>query len=469
MIALLLLLIFVTVSNPYARNSDASAYMLMYRKISTTTTSMTISNNEHISDNINLRSDSTNSTLSGSGSSSSSTDGSTRIESVAAVEGMHTIPSSSLLDTSPLLTPPSYSTDQDPHPPVSLTQINSQINSHHPHPGFVPQNQNQTQFQNQNQNQNNSYPHTDMDPGLQPSLELSDPEPDSESEPALHLETFDGDTARTLTTTSTTFATAVATTISNITGTTSSSSAVSITFSNSFTPAPVNVLRTSLASFPNISDIPQYIRDDVLSMEKEALEKQKNLEILHNLLELKITWKNVVRTIVISRKETLRKLYEMMWSLFGIVDDPDFAAQKPGPFSCSNSELIDATKIEINDAVDNVEAMADPQRLFNETVAQQMRLRFYNSSAKIVTDCFDFSMHSKSLESLNFSSYRHLLLETKNSTDVFEVYYSDGFDVLIEEYDHDECTFRDTRTVRLPKLGTLSDLRGTRTCCICFY
>ena len=197
-------------------------------------------------------------------------------------------------------------------------------------------------------------------------------------------------------------------------------------------------------------------------MEKEALEKQKNMEILHNLLELKITWKSVVRNILISRKETLRKLYEMMWSLFGIIDDPDFALQETGLFSDSNSELINDSKTEINVTADNVEALSNPQHVFNEIVAQQMRLRFYNSSAKIVTDCFDFSMHSKSLESLNFSSYRHLLLETKNSSDVFEVYYSDGFDILIEEYDLEERTFRDTRTVRLPRLGTLSDLRGTR-------
>ena len=92
----------------------------------------------------------------------------------------------------------------------------------------------------------------------------------------------------------------------------------------------------------------------------------------------------------------------------------------------------------------------------------QCRLRFYNTTMKTCTDAFDNeSSGSKTLESLYFNNYRALLLEIRSPEETFEVYYNDGFGLLIEEYDPIIGGMKPTRTVRVPRtctVGVLKDL-----------
>ena len=89
-----------------------------------------------------------------------------------------------------------------------------------------------------------------------------------------------------------------------------------------------------------------------------------------------------------------------------------------------------------------------------------MRLRLYNASAKTASDAFDVTSILKTLESLNFNSYRPLILETKKSSSVFDVYHVDGFNILLEEFDLELNEFKEIRSVRMAKLGTLTDLKS---------
>jgi hypothetical protein len=98
--------------------------------------------------------------------------------------------------------------------------------------------------------------------------------------------------------------------------------------------------------------------------------------------------------------------------------------------------------------------------LFSAKIAENMRLRLYNASAKTASEAFDATSIFKTLESLSFNSYRPLILETKKSTDSFEVYYTDGFNILLEEFDLELKEFKEVRSVRMPKLGTLTDLKS---------
>ena len=98
--------------------------------------------------------------------------------------------------------------------------------------------------------------------------------------------------------------------------------------------------------------------------------------------------------------------------------------------------------------------------LFSAKIAENMRLRLYNASAKTASEAFDATSIFKTLESLSFNSYRPLILETKKSTNSFEVYYTDGFNILLEEFDLESKDFKEVRSVRMPKLGTLTDLKS---------
>ena len=98
--------------------------------------------------------------------------------------------------------------------------------------------------------------------------------------------------------------------------------------------------------------------------------------------------------------------------------------------------------------------------LFSAKIAENMRLRLYNASAKTASEAFDATSIFKTLESLCFNSYRPLILETKKSTNSFEIYYTDGFDIILQEFDLELKEFKEIRSVRMPKLGTLNDLKS---------
>lgn len=90
----------------------------------------------------------------------------------------------------------------------------------------------------------------------------------------------------------------------------------------------------------------------------------------------------------------------------------------------------------------------------------QFRLRHYLPSTKICQNIFDIKNELNTLEFLGFTSNKCYKLEIKNKSDVFDVYYNDGFTLLLEEYDVEENMFKDSRTVRMQKASTLEDLRG---------
>ena len=301
--------------------------------------------------------------------------------------------------------------------------------------------------------------------------------------------------------------------------------------------------------FPLDSDIPQYIRDDVIKMEEEAVEKQRKIEATRNKLELKVFWKNSEKTVFISRRQTLHELFQTIWYQFALADEEDFAttgreeeeeeadtdptssvdvdemkvindkdkdkeedligigigigivrdAEEKGKQSVLGNDVkeerevkeekdtredkeIDMDNKGVVDVREGTEEESAPKQsedvdlfrsyLFSDEAAKQMRLRFYNMSSKVATDVFDFSSLTKTLDTLNFSSYRYLILETRKETDFFPVYFSDGFDVLLEEFDSDLKEFKEARTVRLPKEGTLLNLKGSVIilyCTILYY
>ena len=297
--------------------------------------------------------------------------------------------------------------------------------------------------------------------------------------------------------------------------------------------------------FPKDSDIPQYIRDDVMKMELECIEKQKKLEELRNKLELRIRWKSGDKTVFASRSNTLYQLFEIIWHQFQLFNEDDFQSdeldiiqdtkrEKSEVLKAIDCEKIvgstdgdvcskekkkvanddgsveqhDESKIEnMTNQVNHddgkickikiIESFSEEKTekslmeekemefdspgsasihavpltvtnycktqnnlIFSAKIAENMRLRLYNASAKTALEAFEATSLYKTLETLNFNSYRPLILETKKSINVFEIYYADGFNILLEEFDLELREFKEIRSVRMPKLGTLTDLKS---------
>ena len=130
----------------------------------------------------------------------------------------------------------------------------------------------------------------------------------------------------------------------------------------------------------------------------------------------------------------------------------DDGTESNGPGSSSASHTVALTVTNYSKVQNKV--------LFSPEIAGNMRLRLYNASAKTASDAFDATSILKTLESLNFNSYRPLILETKKSSSLFDIYYADGFNILLEEFDLELNEFKEIRSVRMPKLGTLTDLKS---------
>ena len=232
---------------------------------------------------------------------------------------------------------------------------------------------------------------------------------------------------------------------------------------NSKPPSNKEEIHNPSILFPTDSEIPLYIRSDVKKLEKEAYEIQRQSEVLRNRLDLKINFKNSEKSIHVSRTNTLKELFDIIWVEFSLFLEPEF----------KNKEIIEITDIENpavncgNNEIENQNDDADKSEItIDNTVIkpglnyyENTRLRFYNVTTKIATDVFDTKTPNKTLELCNFTSFRSLLLDIKNDVDQFEVYYTDGLSISLEGYDTKLNNFGSVRTVRLPKKSTLGALR----------
>ena len=250
--------------------------------------------------------------------------------------------------------------------------------------------------------------------------------------------------------------------------------------------------------FPEDSDIPLYIRDDVQKMGKEIIEKQKLQEALRNKLDLKISYKNEERTVHLLRSSTLQELFDEIWFQFSLfkesqfltctaIDDDDkkendeenhiekekntniLSERENSKNDINNidddnkkdnitSKIIKSDKLPTND----LETPQNPVKTgVTSSIVQygEMRLRYFNITTKIPTDVFDIKSRTKTLESLGFSSYRYLMLQIKEKNEIWEEYYSDGFNILLEGFNSVTNDFCPVRSVRMAKNSTLKDLR----------
>ena len=249
------------------------------------------------------------------------------------------------------------------------------------------------------------------------------------------------------------------------------------------------------------------------------MEKQKAQEAFRNKLDLKIYYKNTEKTLHLLRSNTLQETFEKIWFEFSLFNESIFSnlidedkeekdegssiKKEKNPITSSGIDDDDNNKNDNdnnnhddnnnnnhddnnndnnkdNDDSKNKNNITGETNKFekvfmNHTRTEQssmrseatssiiqydeMRLRYFNIATKIPTDVFDISSRTKTLESLGFSSYRYLMLQTKEKNEIWEEYHSDGFNILLEGFDSLKNDFCPVRSVRMAKNSTLKDLR----------
>eukprot|EP00981_Chlorochromonas_danica_P009769 scaffold2815_cov180-Ochromonas_danica.AAC.4 len=202
--------------------------------------------------------------------------------------------------------------------------------------------------------------------------------------------------------------------------------------------------------------VPTYVRDLVREEEEAVLVKQREEEERRNRLNIKLTLPGgEERYLPAKRNDTLRSLMEDIYE--------NFSHKMFANISQSNEENDTAATTAAAAAAVVVE---DTKEIQPETQQGEdgeggipfhlFRLRDYNSYSKIAQSIYDYdSKGTRTLGDLGFADYRSYLVEVRSPNQCWEVYYLDGFSILVDIYDHSLGTMKPTVTIRLPKGSSL--------------
>eukprot|EP01038_Epipyxis_sp_PR26KG_P004865 gene4865-6816_t len=271
-------------------------------------------------------------------------------------------------------------------------------------------------------------------------------------------------------------------------------------------------------SFPSDDLVPNYIKDVVrLEEEKRTRRIQEELEI-KNRLNIRIIFNDVERLVFVKRTDTYLQLMTEIWKTFDLsemigspvqqnksikgeesdhrlsvessvmpcqtmshdvlYDDPSTVSVREllstigrtaegfeENKSNSDNDVFTANALTMISLTDTKETTDSNYKIVKKedflTIPYDcFRLRNYNGYNKLKSDIYDLSqISSKLLSDLAFNEHKTYFLETRKFHEEWEVYYSDGLSVILDEFDLEKCSFKDSRSVRLPKFATVSDLK----------
>lgn len=193
-------------------------------------------------------------------------------------------------------------------------------------------------------------------------------------------------------------------------------------------------------SFPSTDSVPEYILEDVRQAEIRQEEKLREQEELRNKLELKVWWKGAERVVTTSREQLYKDFLLHLWSFLELHKEPEF-------------DLTDSVAVADSTTNSSETSSASDEMVSQWPPINRMRLRLY-SYYKTGADTFDYEeFANSSLEKMNIGAYRPLLLETRRVTEQFELYYLNGFNLEVDEFDRDTGKYNPVKKFRFP-LGT---------------
>ena len=192
------------------------------------------------------------------------------------------------------------------------------------------------------------------------------------------------------------------------------------------------------ALFPATESLPVHMLEDMRRAEEQRQAKQREQEELRNQIVLRVYWQDKDHHIPTNRFTTYHDFLVTLWSKFELHTYKDFAPVANGSSALDPPSGADDSKLTIP--------------------VERMRLRVYYSFNKTSAEAFDYAASkSRTLDALNITPYKTLLLETVPEGEDFEVYYNDGISVTIDELDTASGLFR-PKQFRLEARSTCLDL-----------
>jgi hypothetical protein len=223
---------------------------------------------------------------------------------------------------------------------------------------------------------------------------------------------------------------------------------------------------------PNVPDemIPTYIQEIVKKEQEKREAKIREEEEYRNKLNVKILFEGKERTIAAKRNMTYPEFLTKIWEEFKIYQVISGKASDQQQSNSNATTLDDFVSICLDETpattpvttTDSpvVTAPAPPSIPTPTPNYDLFRLRDYNQYTKLLQGGIDNERCKlKTLGDLNFSDYKCYYLETRTYQQEWEEYYADGFSILVEEFDSMMMFFKEPRTIRLPTLATVGELR----------
>eukprot|EP01033_Poteriospumella_lacustris_P009379 gene9379-6720_t len=232
---------------------------------------------------------------------------------------------------------------------------------------------------------------------------------------------------------------------------------------------PENVLQDidiDVTQDPDVPDelIPQYIKDLVAVEEEKRIARQKEEEELRNRLRIRIHWQGKEQYIFVKRNFTVKEALETVWQELNV--GKHFARQRMIKSSAAGEGEGVTPETSPTDAAEDAKSGASEGGSSDDDDIEPIpmnvdliRLRDFNHITKLRTTTYDASAE-KRLSDLYFSEYKHYIIETRETHEAWEEYYQDGLSILLEEFDATSLTFKEPRTVRMPKGATLGDFKA---------
>lgn len=263
---------------------------------------------------------------------------------------------------------------------------------------------------------------------------------------------------------------------------------------------------SNAVSFPSDDLVPEHVKSIIRQEEELKASRLKADLELKNRLFVRIVWNSVEHTIRCQRTDTYEALMETLWNTLKLdshcnnvssnsscstqsLKSPAMVLDLPKPPADNDNgnNHIATVSAPRPDSPSSYGAVGDKSEVsevttvndmndFNEAVSADgipapevskfslFRLRSYNVHTFIKSEPIDFEVSKLiTLGDLGFSDYRTYMVETRKPGESWEVFYSDGFTLLLEEFDGVSFSFKDPRSVRFRKGFTLRDVKEVIT------
>ena len=264
---------------------------------------------------------------------------------------------------------------------------------------------------------------------------------------------------------------------------------------------------SNAVSFPSDDLVPEHVKSIIRQEEELKASRLKADLEWRNRLFVKVFWNSTEHSIRCQKSDTYGELMEILWNTLKLdvqcanvssnsscstqslkspamlLDLPKPPADNdnhnthnttvnaPRPDSPSSygavgdkSEMSEVTTIHDMSDFHGAEPSAEVAPLPEVSKFSLFRMRPYNQYTFVKSEPIDFEVSKlMTLSDLGFTDYRTYMVETRKPGESWELFHSDGYTLLLQEFDGVSFSFKDPRSVRFQKGFTLRDVKEAIT------